>query len=106
MEIKTGNLYSVFNALIQRYKERVPDVSVILKAMIKEKIIREESEIENDHVAFRTLGVPNLGIASLEKIFLFYGYRKRDYYFFPEKKLDAWWYSPPVEGLPRIFISE
>jgi hypothetical protein len=74
--------------------------------MISEGIIQKASEIENDHIAFRTLGVPNLGVGSLEKIFLFHSYTKRDYYSFKEKKLNAWWYSPPVTGLPRIFISE
>jgi hypothetical protein len=47
-----------------------------------------------------------LGIQSLEKIFLHYGYDKRDYYHFPEKKLDAYWYAPPLPHYPRIFISE
>jgi len=52
------------------------------------------------------MGVPPLGIQSLEKIFLHYGYTKRDAYFFKEKKLDAFWYAPPSPQLPRIFISE
>ena len=92
--------------LMIRYMARVPDVSEIINDMIQEGIIGNASEIENDHIAFRTLGVPNLGVGSLEKIFLYHGYTKRDYYYFKEKKLNAWWYSPPVAGLPRIFISE
>jgi hypothetical protein len=31
---------------------------------------------------------------------------KRDYYYFEGKKLDAYWFSPPAEGYPRIFVSE
>jgi len=50
--------------------------------------------------------VPHLGIRSLEKIFLYYGYQRRDRYHFPAKKLDAFWYHPPRPDLPRIFISE
>jgi len=96
----------MLDGLMKRYMARVPDVSGIINAMIHEGIIQHASEIENDHIAFRTLGVQNLGVGSLEKIFLFHGYTKRDYYYFPEKKLNAWWYSPPVNGLPRIFISE
>lgn len=99
-------LDQVLHGLMQRYKERVPDVAKILQAMIRAGIIAREDEIENDHIAFRTLGVPHLGIASLEKVFLHYGYQKRDAYFFKEKKLNAYWYAPPVAGLPRIFISE
>jgi hypothetical protein len=89
-----------------RYKERVPDVAAIINAMIKENIIQQAADIENDHIAFRTMGVPQLGIQSLEKIFLHYGYQKREAYYFPEKKLDAYWYAPPSPQYPRIFISE
>ena len=106
MENKQLLLQAVLDGLIRRYKERVPDVALIMNAMIAEGIIQTEKDIENDHIAFRTLGVLHLGVGSLEKIFLHYGYIKRDYYFFPEKKLNAWWYAPPVPGLPRIFISE
>jgi hypothetical protein len=74
--------------------------------MVKENILNDPSQIENDHIAFRTMGVKYLGIQSLEKIFLHYGYKKREHYFFPEKKLDAYWYSPANPKDPRIFISE
>jgi hypothetical protein len=99
-------LETVLNGLMSRYKERVPDVGAIINAMIKEGVITHANDIENDHIAFRTLGVEHLGIQSLEKIFLHYGYTKMEYYNFPEKKLDAYWYAPPSEQYPRIFISE
>ena len=103
---KESDLDKVLNSLIIPYKERVPDVYKVIDGMLKEGMISKEEAIKNDHIAFRTLGVPNLGIASLEKIFLHYGYEKRDYYFFPEKKLNAFWYSHPEPKYPRIFISE
>ena len=96
----------ILKALFDPYKASVKDVKDITQAMLKEGLIKDESEIINDHIAFRTLGVPNLGIASLEKIFLSYGYIKKDAYFFEEKKLDANWYAPPSPDYPRIFISE
>jgi hypothetical protein len=104
-------LSTVLDGLMRRYRERVPNVQAIIDAMIAEGIIDTAEAIENDHVAFRTLGVPNLGLASFEKIFMHYGYEKRDPYFFAEKKLDAYWYSPPAskdgdQNLPRIFASE
>jgi len=102
----TTNLDIVLNGLMRRYKERVPDVKKILDAMVSEKLIDAQNDIENDHIAFRTMGVPQLGISSFEKIFLAYGYEKRDHYFFEGKKLDAWWYSPLRETDPRIFVSE
>jgi len=103
---KLETLDVVLNGLMRRYEERVPDVKTILNAMMKEGIIESRDGIENDHIAFRTMGVPQLGVQSFEKIFLHYGYEKKDHYFFEEKKLDAWWYSPPRETDPRIFVSE
>lgn len=99
-------LDKIMEALFTPYRERVPAVGKIIQAMQTEGMIEQESDIENDHVAFRTLGVPNLGIASFEKIFLHYGYTKEDPYFFAKKKLDAYWYAPPSPNYPRIFISE
>lgn len=96
----------VLNGLMQRYQERVPDVAAIIAAMINEDVIQIADDIENDHIAFRTIGVPQLGVQSLEKIFLHYGYTKREPYHFREKKLDAYWYAPPDPKYPRIFISE
>ncbi len=103
---KNNSLEKILYALFDSYQKRVPDVSIITRAMIEKGLIVDEKDIVNDHIAFRTLGVPNLGIASLEKIFLYHGYIKRDYYYFEQKKLNAYWYSPPSEKYPRIFISE
>ena len=96
----------VLNGLMRRYQARVPDVATLINAMLREGLINHESDIENDHIAFRTMGVPQLGINSFEKIFLHYGYQKRDQYDFAHKKLNAFWYSPPAPNYPRIFVSE
>jgi hypothetical protein len=96
----------VLAGLMSRYQSRVPDVERVLKLCVQEGLIAAENQIENDHIAFRTMGVPPLGIASFEKIFLHYGYTKKDYYYFEEKKLNAYWYAPPEEHYPRIFVSE
>ncbi len=99
-------LEQVLGGLMRRYQERVPDVQGIIAAMVKEGLIENADDIENDHIAFRTMGVPHLGIQSLEKIFLHLGYKRMDHYVFKEKKLDAYWYAPPAPQYPRIFISE
>ncbi|PDW01278.1 DUF1338 domain-containing protein [Candidatus Chloroploca asiatica] len=99
-------LEQVLDGLMRRYQERVPDVGKIIAAMLAEGLITAPEQIENDHIAFRTMGVPQLGIASLERIFLHYGYERRDAYHFEGKKLNAFWYHPPRVDLPRIFISE
>jgi len=106
---ETGSLAAldqVLAGLMRRYSQRVPDVEKITRAMIRTGMIEQAADIENDHIAFRTMGVAHLGIQSLEKIFLYYGYQKRDYYHFEAKKLDAYWYSPPEDKYPRIFASE
>jgi hypothetical protein len=74
--------------------------------MTDKGMVESQMDIVNDHIAFRTMGVDNLGIASFEKIFLAHGYKRMDYYHFESKKLDAYWYSPPTDDLPRVFISE
>jgi hypothetical protein len=103
---KKEAIEAILEGLMRRYRERVPDVGVIFKALVSEGIVRDPSAIENDHVAFRTLGVPQLGIQSLEKIFLYHGYARRDHLYFDQKKLNAYWYAPPCDHLPRVFISE
>ncbi|GAB2527362.1 2-oxoadipate dioxygenase/decarboxylase family protein [Spirosoma aerophilum] len=99
-------LDAVMSGLMRRYSERVPDVKNVVNAMIDAGIIQSPEDIENDHIAFRTMGVPNLGLASFEKIFLHYGYERRDEFDFTGKKLTAYWYSPPQPHFPRIFASE
>ena len=103
---KTTILNEVLDGLMSRYKERVPDVAEVIAAMIQEGVINNAAEIENDHIAFRTIGVPFLGTQSLEKIFLYYGYERKDFFHFENKKLDAYWYAPPAPQYPRIFLSE
>jgi Domain of unknown function (DUF1338) len=106
MSTDFNGLQIILDGLMRRYQERVPDVQGVISAMIKEGLIEKAADIENDHIAFRTMGVPNLGIRSLEKIFLHFGYQRMEPYFFPAKKLDAYWYAPPAPQFPRIFISE
>ena len=101
---KTINI--ILESLFDTYSDRVPDVKKITSALIESNIISNQSEIVNDHIAFRTMGVEFLGIQSLEKIFLHHGYVKKDFYSFKTKKLNAFWYSHSDENMPRIFISE
>lgn len=103
-EKKTINI--ILESLFDTYSNRVPDVKKITSALIESNIISNQSEIVNDHIAFRTMGVEFLGIQSLEKIFLHHGYIKKDFYSFKTKKLNAFWYSHSDENMPRIFISE
>ncbi len=103
---QVSTLDVILGGLMRRYKERVPDVQAIIDAMVADGVVPSGDAIENDHIAFRTMGVAQLGVASLEKVFLHCGYQRRDPFRFPGKKLAAWWYSPPQPVYPRIFISQ
>ena len=103
---KEKPLDTFLNILFERYEQQVPAVRMITAALISSGVIYGQKDIVNDHIAFRTLGVPHLGIASFEKIFLHQGYKKMDYYHFEAKKLNAYWYAPPSPEYPRIFMSE
>ena len=96
--MKEKNNHKEFNIILKglmtRYSTRVPAVENIIQAMINKNIINHHDDIINDHIAFRTMGVPQLGIQSLEKIFLHYGYTKEDKYIL-KPKLTAYWYKTP-----------
>ena len=99
-------IHLILESLFKTYSNRVPDVKKITNGLVKNKIISNQEDIINDHIAFRTMGVKNLGINSFEKIFLHHGYVKKDNYSFKLKKLNAFWYSHFDKNMPRIFISE
>ncbi|MGB2370425.1 MAG: DUF1338 domain-containing protein [Flavobacteriaceae bacterium] len=99
-------LNRILNGLFVPYAQRVPDVKAVSLEMKNLGLISKQEDIVNDHIAFRTLGILNLGISSFERIFLHHGYTKQDHYFFPKKKLEAYWYKPPHDSYPRVFISE
>nr|AKB95200.1 hypothetical protein [uncultured bacterium] len=99
-------LRTILDGLLKRYRDRVPDVARVIAMMVQQGLIRDYDEIENDHIAFRTMGVPHLGIRSFEKLFLPQGYERRDPFYFKNKKIDAFWYAPPSPEFPRIFVSE
>ncbi len=63
-------IHKVLENLFETYSKRVPDVSKITNALIENGIVKSQEEISNDHIAFRTLGINNLGIQSLESIFI------------------------------------
>ena len=53
-------LNQTLHGLMSRYRQRVPDVERIINALIQREVIGSAEDIANDHVAFRTIGVPQL----------------------------------------------
>lgn len=71
------------------------------------QLLKNKNEIiENDHIAYRTVRYKGMGIDSLAKHFIKYGYTKGNEYHFPEKKLYALHFNGPKVNDPKVFISE
>lgn len=92
-------LDKLFGALWEQYSE------VNIQAGQIHTLLRQNGEeILNDHVAFRTFGLPGVDMEVLAKHFKKYGYQEKGQYSFEEKKLRAKHYE--LDGHPRVFISE
>ena len=81
-------LYGKFRFYFKGYNESIFGKSCrckkIISNMITHNLINHENEIQNDHIAFRTLGYKNLGIKSLEKFF-FISVIQKDFFDFEIK---------------------
>ena len=74
---------------------------------IKELFLQTQSKaIINDHIALRTLSCQRCNIDVLAKIFIDLGYKKKDYYDFKSKKLNAHHFIHKNLKHPKVFISE
>lgn len=97
----------VFRSLWQYYYDSVP-IAARIESALK---ARSDAWIE-DHVAFRTLPGEHTGAHVLQGLFEALGYVREDDYHFEEKKLNAFWLSPPDKAgshdkaSPKIFVSE
>jgi hypothetical protein len=69
-------------------------------------LLRQDSELNNDHIALRTFNLAPLGLETLAKPFEALGYRACGDYQFKQKKLKAKHYEHPDPSLPKVFISE
>lgn len=60
----------------------------------------------NDHIAFRTLADPRIGMDVIARPFVNCGYTAKGQYHFEQKHLDARHYEHADPNLPKVFISE
>jgi hypothetical protein len=63
-------------------------------------------KVVNDHIAFRTFNLADIGLQSMARVFCELGYQPKGEYEFPDKHLYARHYEHPRADLPKIFISE
>ncbi len=96
------DLQAIFSKLFTDYSSLNPSVSKIHSLLKK-----ENEEIVNDHIAFRTYNLPKINIDVLAKAFEVRGYKVKGNYRFKEKKLTAKHYEYEGESkFPKIFISQ
>ncbi len=96
-------LKSFLETMWNDYCKMNPQARDIFNAFTEQK----KETVINDHIALRTFNHPKLGIKSLAKHFVKYGYADRGEYFFKEKKLYAKHYENTHNpDFPKIFISE
>lgn len=89
----------LFDALWEDYVRTGPHAAVIRELL-------GGASVPNDHVAFRGLRRPGLGVEALAAPFVELGYRPADTYEFEQKKLFARHYEPHDARHPKVFISE
>ena len=93
----------LFDTLWDTYRHRVSYVQTY------EQVIRKAgATFFNDHIAFRTFACqqPQVGIASLSRIFEALGYRAAGSYHFEDKQLSAIHFQHSNPQFPKLFISE
>jgi hypothetical protein len=106
MHIRIDALETILDKLLRGYRKRTPDFDLVIDAMREERLLDENDVLPIEAIALRTLDVPGLGIAQGEPIFKEYGYERGERQTFPERHIDAFWYEPPSERFPRLFLSE
>ena len=94
----TLNVEQLFENMWQDYLALNPDALEIYQ------LFSQKDAVINDHVAFRTFGLPGLRVEDIAQPLIELGYREVQEYDFEKKKLRAKHYAHPEA--PLVFISE
>lgn len=91
--------------ILKQYQAKTPTAVAVTKLV---EDLAPGAALVHDHMAFRTFGVNRYGCDSLSRVFTDGHYVQREALAFPDKKVNAFWYSPPLSDppLPRLFVSE
>ncbi|MCS3455058.1 hypothetical protein M2366_001125 [Aeromonas sp. BIGb0405] len=81
-------------------------IQVTPSALKVHQLLGGGAPIVNDHVAFRTFNLPQVGLETLAAHFRALGYEERDEYVFKAKKLYAKHFEHADPDAPKVFISE
>lgn len=97
----TPTIQELLTQLWKEYIETNPPAN-----RIHELFSSKGEKVVNDHIAFRTYKMPEIGLEVLSKVFTERGYKAKGEYHFEKKKLYAQHFEPEDNSLPLIFISE
>jgi hypothetical protein len=92
------SIEQVFENMWQDYLALNPDALKIYQLFSK------NDKVVNDHVAFRTFGLPGMRVEDIAAPLVAAGYQEVESYDFTKKKLRAKHYAHP--SMPLVFISE
>ena len=92
------SIEQIFENMWQDYLALNPDALKIFE------LFSQKDKVVNDHVAFRTYGLPGLRVEDIAQPLIEAGYEEVQEYDFEKKKLRAKHYAHPT--MPLIFISE
>ncbi len=95
------SLEELFETIWNQYSDLNPQAK-----KIHDLLGAKEKKILNDHVAYRSVNLPDFGIDKLKKPFLDEGYKACGKYNFKNKKLRAIHLEHENKNLPKVFISE
>ncbi|MCW8880137.1 MAG: DUF1338 domain-containing protein [Kangiellaceae bacterium] len=98
MNSANQSIEQIFENMWQDYLALNPDALKIFELFSK------KDKVVNDHVAFRTFGLPGLRVEDIAQPLLEAGYKEVQEYDFEKKKLRAKHYAHPT--MPLVFISE
>lgn len=91
----------LFNKMWDRYSKITPSANNVLNFF---KLKGED--VENDHVAFRTINDERVNISKASELLLDLGYLEGGEYHFTEKKLYAKHFYHPEKNKPKVFVSQ
>lgn len=94
----TQSVEQLFDNMWQDYLALNPDALKIFE------LFSAKDKVVNDHVAFRTYGLPGLRVEDIAAPLIELGYQEVQEYDFEKKKLRAKHYAHPT--MPLVFISE
>lgn len=95
------NVDTFFSKLWDDYTQITPQAE-----SINALFLRDETQVINDHVAFRTFSDCAINLAALSDVILSMGYTHQGDYDFSDKKLKACSFIHPDPTVPKIFVSE